>query len=131
MKPPKASMKVMKAWLPRIGSFLKNAIQRSRGGGRIKVGTLMTSTKISQSSSSTAKKTTGSATFFHEDFTGALRADVRGNHRCCQENGPGTVCGNFLADLPVFETSPNLSVRPRSTSLRANSREKSLFEFNE
>src|SRR5689334_7146344 len=48
----------------------------------------MTSTKISQNSKSTAKKSTGSATFFQEDFTSALRADVKGNHRCCQENGP-------------------------------------------
>src|SRR6185369_13895723 len=121
MKPPKASMKVMKAWLPRIGSFFQNAIQRSRGGGRIKVGTLMTSTRISHRTKSAAKKSTGSKAFFQENFTGALRADVRGNSRCCQENGWERACGDFPA-LRVSRLSRNSSFQ--------STREKCSFTFN-
>src|ERR1700752_3662488 len=85
-KPPNASIKVMKAWLPRIGSFLINAVQRSRGGGKIKLGTLITSTRISQSTSSATKNITGSAMSFQENFTALLRADVKGKHPSCQES---------------------------------------------
>src|SRR6266545_5881680 len=68
-KPPKASMNVMKAWLPRIGNFFTKAVNRSRGGGRMKAGTLITSTRISHSTKSAMKNKTGSAAFFQENFT--------------------------------------------------------------
>src|SRR5574341_492245 len=84
--PPKASMKVIREWWPRIGNFLMNATQRSRGGGKMKLGTLITSTRISQSTNSTRKKRIGSATFFQENFTVALRADVNGKVWTCQGN---------------------------------------------
>src|SRR3990167_6601265 len=77
-KPPNASMNVIKAWLPRIGSFLKKATHRSRGGGKIKAGTLMISTMISHSTRSTMKKTTGSAMFFPDAFTADLLKESPG-----------------------------------------------------
>src|SRR3990170_1532789 len=70
--PPNASMNVIKAWLPRIGSFLMKATHRSRGGGKMKAGTLMISTRISHSTRSATKKTTGSAMFFQDAFTAYL-----------------------------------------------------------
>jgi outer membrane protein assembly factor BamB len=78
-------MKVINEWWPKIGSFLKNAVHRSRGGGKINEGTLITSTRISHNTNRTKKKTTGSATFFQEDFTSALRADVNGKLQWSQE----------------------------------------------
>src|SRR5260370_39605863 len=83
---PNAAIKVMKAWFPRIGSFLINAGQRSRGGGKRKRGTLITSTRISQSTSSATKNIAGSAMSFQENFTALLRADVKGKHPSCQES---------------------------------------------
>src|SRR3990172_12986488 len=77
-KPPNASMNVIKAWLPRIGSFLKKATHRSRGGGKIKAGTLMISTRISQSTRSARKKSTGSAMFFQDAFTAYLLKESPG-----------------------------------------------------
>jgi hypothetical protein len=44
-------------------------VHRSPGGGKIKDGTLITSTKTSHRIKSTAKKITGSMTFLTEDFT--------------------------------------------------------------
>src|ERR1051325_5680622 len=85
-KPPKASMNVMTEWLPRMGIFFMKASHRSPGGGKIKVGTLTISTRISQSTSSATKNTMGSATSFQENFTALLGADVNGKLRLCQEN---------------------------------------------
>jgi hypothetical protein len=44
-------------------------IHKSRGGGKMKEGTLITSTKTSHRINSAAKKITGSTTFLTEDFT--------------------------------------------------------------
>jgi len=55
----------------------------------MKLGTWITSTRISQSIKSVMKNTTGSAMFFQEDFTAVLRADVNGKHWMCQENRRG------------------------------------------
>src|SRR3990172_8836315 len=82
-KPPNASMNVIKAWLPRIGSFLKKATHRSRGGGKIKAGTLMMSTRISHSTRSAMKKTIGSAMFFQDPFTAYLLKESPG---CVKES---------------------------------------------
>jgi hypothetical protein len=77
-----------------------NAVHRSCGGGRIKAGTLMTSTRISQSTSNARKNNTGSATFFHENFTALLRADVNGKLPTCQENRTLNLQGsNFRGNL--------------------------------
>src|SRR5882724_5305821 len=73
-----------------------NAVHRSCGGGRIKAGTLITSTRISQSTSNARKNNTGSATFFHENFTALLRADVNGKLPTCQENRTVNFAGEQL-----------------------------------
>jgi hypothetical protein len=44
-------------------------VHKSPGGGKIKEGTLITSTKTSHRIRSTAKKITGSMTFLTEGFT--------------------------------------------------------------
>src|SRR5262245_41987271 len=51
-----------------------NAVHRSRGGGRMKAGTLISSTRISQSTNNARKNNTGSATFFQENFTALYSA---------------------------------------------------------
>jgi hypothetical protein len=52
-----------------MGSLLMKDVHKSRGGGKIKEGTLITSTKISHRIKSTAKKISGSMMFFTENFT--------------------------------------------------------------
>src|SRR5580765_5861511 len=116
----------MKAWLPRIGSFLINAVQRSRGGGKIKLGTLITSTRISQSTSSATKNITGSAMSFQENFTALLRADVKGKRRWCQENRAIPI----PADLNPLHLEPDQKGPDarRAQSLRARAYSYSTFE---
>jgi hypothetical protein len=52
-----------------MGNFFMKDVHKSRGGGKIKEGTLITSTKTSHKIKSTAKKISGSMMFVTEDFT--------------------------------------------------------------
>jgi hypothetical protein len=52
-----------------MGSFLMKDVHKSLGGGKMKEGTLMTSTKISHRIKSAAKKISGSMMFFRAGFT--------------------------------------------------------------
>jgi hypothetical protein len=74
VKPPTASINVIIEWLPKIGSFSIKAVHKSRGGGNIKEGTWMISTKTSHRTKSAAKKITGSMMLLKEDFTCSLRS---------------------------------------------------------
>src|SRR6266576_2906781 len=116
-KPPKASIKVITEWCPRIGNFLMNATHKSPGGGKMKLGTRITSTRISHRIKSAMKNKTGSAMFFQEDFTAALRADVNGKYPPCQESE------RFLCrqnrNLPFFEPDQKGPDARRAQSPRA------------
>src|SRR5262245_6470740 len=64
-----------------------NDVHKSPGGGKIKEGTLITTTKTSHRINSTAKKITGSMLFRTEDFTiVGSAADIRTNLLHCQVN---------------------------------------------
>jgi hypothetical protein len=52
-----------------MGNFFMKDVHKSRGGGKMKEGTLITSTKISHRIKSTAKKISGSITFLTDGFT--------------------------------------------------------------
>lgn len=52
-----------------MGNFFMKDVHKSRGGGKIKEGTLITSTKTSHKIKSTAKKISGSMMFVTEGFT--------------------------------------------------------------
>src|SRR5438093_10596691 len=52
-----------------MGNLCTNEVHKSLGGGKIKEGTLITSTKTSHKIKSTAKKISGSMMFVTEGFT--------------------------------------------------------------
>ena len=52
-----------------MGNFFMKDVHKSRGGGKIKEGTLITSTKTSHKIKSMAKKISGSMMFVTEGFT--------------------------------------------------------------
>lgn len=52
-----------------MGNFFMKDVHKSRGGGKIKEGTLIISTKTSHRIKSAAKKISGSMMFFRAGFT--------------------------------------------------------------
>src|ERR1043165_4992378 len=91
-----------------------NAVQRSRGGGRMKAGILITSTRISQSTRSAMKNNTGSRIFFQENCTVVLRADVKGKRWYCQENRrDGTI--RFPGEKPGEQENHNVKNSRKTT----------------
>src|SRR5437763_1411339 len=81
----------------------------------MKLGTRITSTRISHRIKSAMKNKTGSAMFFQEDFTAALRGDVIGKQPPCQESE------RFLAvkNPPFFEPDQKGPDARRAQSPRA------------
>src|SRR4030095_4524342 len=88
-------------------------VHKSLGGGKIKEGTLITSTKTSHKIKSAAKKIIGSMMLFTEDFTStSSEADVRRKLSTCQGNcrrpkapGARVSAGFHRAAFPAFDGS--------------------------